>query len=79
MSSAKLHKIETLIDELDANERRILLEYLSFQSSPSNNNSNASVDADTAWRQFRAAGQRLAKTSTAAADSLTDAVSNLRR
>jgi hypothetical protein len=77
--SNRLKEIETQVDQLDAEDRIRLLQYLAprIQAAPSP--SNANDDRDQAWRQFRAVGARLAATSGPSSASITQAISEMRR
>jgi len=82
MSARTLSEIKESVERLDLTDQVRLLEYLTPKiasavlASP---RSASQTDADSAWRQYRSLGQRLAATSVVGAASLTDAVSQMRR
>jgi hypothetical protein len=77
--SNRLKEIETQVDQLDAEDRIRLLQYLTPRTKAAPGPSNANNDTNRAWGQFRAVGARLAATSAPSSPSLTQSISDMRR
>ncbi len=70
--------IEIHAPQLEPGTQAEVIVLIDTPASGSDAKASAS-DAASAWREFRAVGERLAATSVASAPSLTGAVSQLRR
>jgi hypothetical protein len=85
MSTAKLSEIEALIEALDLEDQARLLQFLTpriagaILSEGSATDIQPSRKTNAAWHAYRAAGDRLAKTSTPGSTSVTEAVNQSRR
>jgi hypothetical protein len=83
MSAKTLAQIQASVEQLDLADKLRLLEYLTPRIASSavlaSRPDSDAVDADEAWRHFRAVGRRLTATSAPGAATLTDSVSQMRR
>lgn len=76
---ATLREVEAMVDALDPTDQIRLLTYLAPRIAMGVlGPKQETMDAATAWREFRAVGERLASLS-GKGESITQAVSNMRR
>jgi hypothetical protein len=80
MIETKLQTVEGLVDQLNVDDQVRLLQYLAPRIAGAVLRRTESAGAsDEAWRRFRRIGEKLASTSTPGANSLTQALSDMRR
>jgi hypothetical protein len=80
MIETKLQMIESLVDQLGVDDQVRLMQYLAPRIAGAiPQPSESALPAAEAWRRFREVGEKLAATSVTGADSLTQAVSEMRR